>query len=75
MTGDIHLVSTIVGHSDIKQTIEYARFTPNELLVHFPSLGKWLKPRLKMANSFMKGSVLKGSEYDSLRFIEGEKAL
>ena len=75
MTGDIHLVSTIVGHSDIKQTIEYARFTPNELLVHFPSLDKWLKPRLKVANSFMDGRLLDGSEYDSLRFIEGEKAL
>ena len=75
MTGDIHLVSTIVGHSDIKQTIEYARFTPNELLVHFPSLDKWLKPRLKVANSFMNGRLLDGSEYDSLRFIEGEEAL
>lgn len=70
MTGDIHLVSTIVGHTDIKQTIEYARFTPPELLVHFPSLKKWLEPRLKVANSLMVGSDL-----DDLRFIEGERAL
>ena len=53
MTGDIHLVSTFVGHSDIKQTIEYARFTPHELLVHFPSLKKYLEPRLKVADSLM----------------------
>ena len=51
MTGDIHLVSTFVGHSDIKQTIEYARFTPHELLVHFPSLKKYLEPRLKVSDS------------------------
>ena len=75
MTGDIHLVSTIVGHSDIKQTIEYARFTPNELLVHFPSLGKWLKPRLKMANSLMKDTYLKDTYGDFLQVTEGERAL
>lgn len=75
MTGDIHLVSTIVGHSDIKQTIEYARFTPNELLVHFPSLDKWLKPRLKVANSLMDGRHLDGSVYDSLKSIEGKLAI
>ena len=73
MTGDIHLVSTIVGHSDIKQTIEYARFTPNELLVHFPSLRKYLEPRLKVAESLMIGSELIGSSYESLLFIEGER--
>ena len=50
ITGDIHLVSTKVGHKDIKQTVVYARFTPDELLEHFPSLEKWLKPRLIDAN-------------------------
>jgi integrase len=58
MTGDIHLVSTFVGHSDIKQTIEYARFTPHELLVHFPSLKKYLEPRLKVADSLMEHSKM-----------------
>ena len=72
-TGDIHLVSQIIGHSDIKQTVEYARFTPNELLVHFPSLKKYLEPRLKVAESLMVGSVLVGREYESLKFIEGER--
>ena len=43
----------MVGHTDIKQTVEYARFSPDELLVHFPSLEKWLKPRLEVANSLM----------------------
>ena len=72
MTGDIHLVSTFVGHSDIKQTIEYARFTPHELLVHFPSLKKYLEPRLKVADSLMIGSEMIGSEYDSLKITEGK---
>jgi integrase len=72
MTGDIHLVSTFVGHSDIKQTIEYARFTPHELLVHFPSLKKYLEPRLNVADSLMVGSDLVGSVYDSLRITEGK---
>ena len=58
MTGDIHLVSTFVGHSEIKQTIEYARFTPHELLVHFPSLKKYLEPRLKVTDSVMNHTYL-----------------
>jgi len=53
ITGDIHFVSTKVGHKDIKQTVDYARFTPDELLEHFPSLEKWLKPRIIEANSAM----------------------
>ena len=75
VTGDIHMVSTIVGHTDIKQTVEYARFSPNELLVHFPSLKKWLKPRIIKANSLMEGRILEGSVYDSLKFIEGKLAI
>ena len=75
VTGDIHYVSTVVGHTDIKQTVEYARFTPPELLVHFPSLKKWLKPRIIKANSLMEGRILEGSVYDSLKFIEGKLAL
>ena len=61
ITGDIHLVSRMVGHSDIKQTVDYARFSPHELLVHFPTLEAWLKPRLMEANSLIDGSVLAGS--------------
>ena len=75
VTGDIHYVSTVVGHTDIKQTVEYARFTPPELLVHFPSLKKWLKPRIIKANSLMEGRILEGSVYDSLKFIEGKLAI
>ena len=72
ITGDIHMVSSMVGHTDIKQTVEYARFTPPELLVHFPSLEKWLKPRLEVANSLMDGRLLDGSEYKSLAITNGE---
>ena len=72
MTGDIHMVSTKVGHTDIKQTVEYARFLPDELLAHFPSLEKWLKPRLEVANSLMDGRLLDGSEYKSLMVTDGE---
>ena len=75
MTGDIHLVSTIVGHSDIKQTIEYARFTPNELLVHFPSLSKWLKPRLEVANSLMEHTLMEHTYGDLLKVPEGKQAI
>ena len=72
VTGDIHMVSTMVGHTDIKQTVEYARFLPDELLAHFPSLEKWLKPRLEVANSLMDGRLLDGSEYKSLMVTDGE---
>jgi integrase len=72
MTGDIHMVSTNVGHTDIKQTVEYARFLPDELLAHFPSLEKWLKPRLEVANSLMEGRILEGSLYKSLMVTDGE---
>ena len=72
VTGDIHMVSTIVGHTDIKQTVEYARFSPNELLVHFPSLKKWLKPRLKVANSFNIDTQLIDTYGDFLQVTEGK---
>ena len=72
VTGDIHMVSTMVGHTDIKQTVEYARFTPPELLVHFPSLKKWLKPRIIEANSLLVGSEMVGSLYKSLMVTDGE---
>ena len=62
----------MVGHTDIKQTVEYARFLPDELLAHFPSLEKWLKPRLEVANSLMDGRLLDGSEYKSLMVTDGE---
>ena len=72
ITGDIHLVSRLVGHSDIKQTVDYARFSPHELLVHFPSLEAWLKPRLIEANSLMEGSILEGSAYGFFQITDGE---
>ena len=72
MTGDIHLVSTFVGHSDIKQTIEYARFTPHELLVHFPSLKKYLEPRLKVADSLMEDTYLEDTSVKYLEVTEGK---
>ena len=71
VTGDIHLVSRIVGHSDIKQTIEYARFTPHELLVHFPSLNEYLKPRLKMANSLMDATEIDATYKNILEVTDG----
>jgi integrase len=72
ITGDIHLVSRMVGHSDIKQTVDYARFSPSELLVHFPTLEAWLKPRLIEANSLMDGTVLDGSTYGFFQITDGE---
>ena len=73
VTGDIHMVSTIVGHTDIKQTVEYARFSPNELLVHFPSLKKWLKPRIIKANSLMNHTQLNHTFRGLLEFTEGKQ--
>jgi integrase len=72
ITGDIHLVSTEVGHTDIKQTVEYARFRPNELLVHFPSLKKWLKPRIIKANSLMEHTQMEHTYGDLLQVTDGE---
>ena len=72
ITGDIHLVSTEVGHTDIKQTVEYARFRPNELLVHFPSLKKWLKPRIIKANSLMEHTQMEHTYGDLLQVTNGE---
>ena len=72
VTGDIHYVSTVVGHTDIKQTVEYARFTPPELLVHFPSLKKWLKPRIIQANSLMVTTDLVTTYGDLLQVTDGK---
>ncbi len=46
--------------------------SPNELLVHFPSLEKWLKPRLIQANSLMKDTFLKDTYGDLLQVTNGE---
>ena len=74
VTGDIHYVSTVVGHTDIKQTVEYARFSPNELLVHFPSLKKWLKPRIIKANSLMVTTDLVTTYGELLQVTDGKWA-
>ena len=74
VTGDIHYVSQVVGHTDIKQTVEYARFTPPELLVHFPSLKKWLKPRIIKANSLMEDLKMEDPYSDLLQVTEGKWA-
>jgi integrase len=74
VTGDIHYVSTVVGHTDIKQTVEYARFSPNELLVHFPSLKKWLKPRIIKANSLMEHTKMEHTYGDLLQVTDGKWA-
>ena len=71
VTGDIHYVSQVVGHTDIKQTVEYARFRPNELLVHFPSLKKWLKPRIIKANSLMNHTQMNHTFRGLLEFTDG----
>jgi integrase len=75
ITGDIHLVSTKVGHCDIKQTVDYARFTANELLEHFPSLEKYLKPRLIDANSLMEDTLLEDTLDKFIRITDGRHAL
>ena len=72
VTGDIHYVSQVVGHTDIKQTVEYARFTPPELLVHFPSLKKWLKPRIIKANSLMEHTKMEHTYGDLLQVTDGK---
>jgi integrase len=70
-TGDIHLVKEEIGHSDIKQTVEYAQFTSNELLVHFPSLKKYLEPRLKVAISVMERTELERTFGNILKVTDG----
>jgi len=72
ITGDLYAVSKNIGHSNIMQTAEYANYEPQELLEHFPTLEKFLKPRIKVADSLMDGRFLDGSIYDSLRITEGK---
>ena len=72
ITGDLYAVSKNIGHSNIMQTAEYANYEPQELLEHFPTLKKFLQPRIKVADSLMDGRFLDGSIYDSLRITEGK---
>ena len=61
ITGDIHLVSKLIAHSSIMQTVEYAQFKPNELIAHFPSLKEYLEPRLIDPNTQMEHTLLEHS--------------
>ena len=46
VTGDIHLVSKEIGHKSVTTTEKYADFDLESLLIDFPSLRKWIEPRL-----------------------------
>ena len=57
VTGDIHLVSKEIGHKSVTTTEKYADFNLESLLLDFPSLRKWIEPRLKkptIDESFLK---------------------
>ena len=47
ITGDIHLVREEIGHSSVTTTEKYADFQLETLLADFPSLEKWISPRLE----------------------------
>jgi len=68
--GDIHLVSKMINHNDISETVKYANILPEECLEHFPSLEKWLKPRIEASKSLMEGSILEVSGLNDVRFLE-----
>jgi len=46
VTGDIYLVSKEIGHTSVTTTEKYADFELESLLVDFPTLEKWITPRL-----------------------------
>ena len=57
VTGDIHLVSKEIGHKSVTTTEKYADFDLETLLLDFPSLRKWIEPRLEkptIDKSFLK---------------------
>ena len=57
VTGDIHLVSKEIGHNSVTTTEKYADFDLETLLLDFPSLRKWIAPRLEkptIDKSFLK---------------------
>ena len=57
VTGDIHLVSKEIGHKSVTTTEKYADFDLETLLLDFPSLRKWIAPRLEkptIDESFLK---------------------
>ena len=57
VTGDIHLVSKEIGHKSVTTTEKYADFDLETLLLDFPSLRKWIAPRLEKPSidkSFLK---------------------
>ena len=57
VTGDIHLVSKEIGHKSVTTTEKYADFELETLLLDFPSLRKWIAPRLEkptIDKSFLK---------------------
>ena len=57
VTGDIHLVSKEIGHKSVMTTERYADFDLETLQLDFPSLGKWIKPRMEKPT--INGSFLK----------------
>ena len=57
VSGDIHLVSKEIGHKSVTTTEKYADFDLETLLLDFPSLRKWIAPRLEkptIDKSFLK---------------------
>ena len=75
ITGDIHLVSKLIAHSSIMQTVEYAQFKPNELIAHFPSLKEYLEPRLIDPNTQMEHTLLEHSYQNILSPLVGKQGI
>jgi len=49
ITGDIHYVSKVIGHTSVTMTEKYANFNPKRLIDDFPSLASQINKRLNSA--------------------------
>ncbi len=48
VTGDIHYVSKVIGHTSVTMTEKYANFNVRRLISDFPSLSKYIEKRLNI---------------------------
>ena len=46
ITGDIHYVSKLIGHTSVNMTEKYANFNLRRLMVDFPTLKEHIEKRL-----------------------------
>ncbi len=48
ITGDIHYVSKVIGHTSVTMTEKYANFNIRRLISDFPSLSEYIEKRLNI---------------------------